>query len=499
MSLPEPVSQDLRGRDKIPAPPADDRRRAESERRLAQLAAVVETSSEALISVAMDGSIMTWNPGAERLFGHTEAEAVGRNITLIVPERDFSSNGIAGGVMREGRAMNVRTERIHKDGSRLTVAVSAAPMRNEAGGIIGVSSVIRDISDALRAEERQKLLMRELAHRGKNLLAVIQSIARHSLTADHCAASVRDGLVERIAAMARTYQSLNAEGFEGAKLSELARLELEPFSSRVRAEGPEILLRTGEAQTFGMMLHELATNAVKYGALSNGAGLVDLTWTVQPSEDGALFAFEWKESGGPPVKAPARGGFGSTLITSVVEQTFASAPVIEFARAGLRYRLEAPLSRVGRRLEERPVRARIRSPRLRAFYDAWRRPGGLLPALEDVLLTMRGEADHLASVEIDASADPPALRFLSIGRALERRLGKYFEGMPGGPALRDIPGSIEATCWQCARTREPVFAFSKFDAGGRGALVLERLVAPCSRDGRAVTHLVWMSVLDEGA
>lgn len=470
--------------------------RAERERRLAQLAAVVETSGEALISVAPDGTIMTWNPAAERLFGHTEAEAVGRNITLIVPERDYTTTGIAGAVLKEGRVVRVRTERFHKNGALVPVSISASPMRNESGEIIGVSSVIRDISGALRAEERQKLLMRELAHRGKNLLAVIQSIARHSLTNKHCTPALRDGFVERIAAMARTYQTLNAEGFEGAKLTELIRLELEPYASRLRADGPDVLLRTSEAQTFGLMLHELATNAAKYGAFLNEVGHVDVTWSIDDNRDEPKFYFEWKETGGPSVRAPSSSGFGTTLISNVVGQSFATKPEIIHARTGLCYRFETPLANLGKRLEANPVRARIQSSRMRAFYDAWWRENGALPSLEDLESTLRTHADYLTVVEIDATTKPAALRFLAIGKT-KASGRKRFDVTLGDKSHRDIPGSIEATYRRCARLGQPMYEFSVLDASLRDQPIWERLFVPCSRDGKSVTNLVGMSIFDD--
>ena len=469
-------------------------RRCDDERRVAQLAAVVETSSEALLSVAPDGTILTWNPAAERLFGYTEAEAVGRNITLISPERDYSPTGIAGSVLKEGRIVRVRTERIHKNGARMPVSISAAPMRNEAGEIIGVSSVIRDNTATLRAEERQQLMMRELAHRGKNLLAVIQSIARHSLTTKGCTVEARDGFIDRVAALARTYQTLNAEGFEGARLSELVRLELEGFSSRVHAFGPDVLLRTNEAQTFGLMLHELTTNAVKFGALSNEDGRVDVIWDVDADAAEPQFIFEWTENGGPVVEARTHRGFGSTLTSSVVEQSFATTPEIEFHREGLRYRFKTALAHVGRRLEASPLRSRIRSKCMRALYDAWWRENGMLPSLEEIEGTTRAYADHVAIAEIDQSTEPAALKFLSIGRNIERGLAKRFDVTLGDANLRDIPGSIEATYRRCARGRDPVYEFSIIDAGGRDPLVLERLIVPCSRDGLQVTNLVGMAI-----
>ncbi len=464
----------------------------ESERRLAQLAAVVETSGEALLSVEPDGTIVTWNPAAQLLFGYTENEAVGRNITLISPRRDYSPAGIAGAVFKEGRVIRMRTERRHKSGALVKVSISAAPMRDQSGGIIGASAVIRDISSILRGEERLKLLMRELAHRGKNMLAIVQSIARQSLTEDECAAEARDSFVERIAAMARTYQTLNAEGFEGARLSELVRLELETWSRRMTAEGPDVLLRTNEAQTFGLMLHELAANAVRHGSLSAETGRVAIAWDIDGDATNPRFKFEWREFGGPAIGAPSRRGFGSTLVTDVVEQSFGARPAMDFAPEGLNYRFSTALSNFGRRIELTPLRARIRSHSMRSFYDSWWREDGGLPSLDDIGPMLADNIDHASVVEIDLSIEPASLRIMSRGKDLPGA-GKRFDVTLGDKSARDIPGSIEATYRRCARQREPMYEFSILDTGEREPLVLERLFVPCSNDGVHVTNIVGMS------
>jgi PAS domain S-box-containing protein len=469
---------------------------AERARRLAHLAAVVETSGEAIISTAIDGRIITWNPAAERLFGYSEAEAVGRHITLIVPKKDLVSLGIASAVVNEGRTMRVRARRSHKSGESVPVSICVAPMRDEAGAIIGVSSIFRDISDMVRAEERQLLLVRELAHRGKNMLAVLQSIARRSLPDRQCKPEARDRLVERIAAMARTYQTMNAEGFEGAKLSELARTELEHFSSRADIDGPDVLLRTSEAQTFGLLLHELATNATKHGALSKETGRVSVEWRIESNAEQPRFVFDWIESGGPRVSAPRTSGFGMALITSVVEQSFSQAPRLEFLRAGFRYHLECPMARIGRRLESSSVRARIRSPRMRGLYDAWRRDGASMPTVEDIMPTLQDLVDNVLLVEFIGSAEPAEMRFIAAGKKL-RTSGPRFDVTLGEGGGRDIPGTVEATYRRCARLRQPMYEFSRLGAGDPDEPINERLFLPCSADGKKVTHVVGMSIFND--
>lgn len=481
------------------ASPLAARRVTLDDRRLAQLAAVVETSSEALLSVAPDGAILTWNPAAARLFGYTEAEAVGRNIAMISPDGEFDSGRITAIVLGEGRVLRFHADRLRKDGTRVPVSINAAPMRNEAGEIIGVSTVIRDRTLAVRAAERQKLLVRELAHRGKNLLAIIQSIARHSLAASDCSGPARERFIARVAGLARTFQTLNAEGFEGARLSELVRLELETWPTRSRADGPDILLRASEAQTFGLMLHELAINAATHGALSVETGEVEARWRLDDGPDAGAgetrFIFEWREIGGPPVEQPAASGFGTTLIRDVVSQSFGAEPVIEFAREGLRYSFEAELSRLGRRLEASPLRARIRSARMRAFHDAWWRENPEPPPIEDLDREIRKNPSQFTIAAIDSSVVPERLRILSWASATVDP-ARRFDVTLGDRSGRDIPGSLEATYRRCARSREPMYEFSEPVPGSREQPLLERLFVPCSQDGKTITHVVGMSVYD---
>ena len=171
-------------------------------------------------------------------------------------------------------------------------------------------------------------------------------------------------------------------------------------------------------------------------------------------------------------------------------------PVVEFARNGLRYRFECPLSLVGRRLESSSLRARIRSPKMRALYDVWRRDGATMPAFGDI----RGEIEELGEnvtlVEFDGSTQPAAMRFIAVSRHLEGN-GRRFDVTLGEGGGRDVPGTIEATYRRCARMRQPMYEFSTLGAGGRNEPILERLFLPCSSDGRNVTHLLSMSIFND--
>ena len=230
------------------------------------------------------------------------------------------------------------------DGSRVSAIVNIRPLMNECGEVTGAINCGFDITERKHAEEHQRFLMHELAHRGGNLLSVIQSIIARTLVGAKPLLEERDTLTRRLQALARSQSALMSKGFEGALLADIIRMEFEGFSDRVMAAGPAILLNSRNAQTFALLLHELATNATKYGALSQpGTGLVEIRWSVVEDGGGARFKFRWQERDGPPVAPPTRSGFGSILLTKLASQDFGAQPAITFAPHGLSYSIDAAL------------------------------------------------------------------------------------------------------------------------------------------------------------
>ena len=152
-----------------------------------------------------------------------------------------------------------------------------------------------EIGERKRAEQRQVLLTNELAHRGNNLLAVVVSIAFRSLSGTRPMTEARDVLIQRLHALARSQSLLINQGFQGAPLEEVVRLEIETFSDRVRTVGPEVMVNPGVAQTFALVVHELSTNAIKHGALSRPEGQIAIQWTIEGVGSEAKFQFQWRE------------------------------------------------------------------------------------------------------------------------------------------------------------------------------------------------------------
>ena len=232
------------------------------------------------------------------------------------------------------------------DGSRVVIVVNILPLKDECGTVTGAVDCFYDITERKDAEERQRFLMNELAHRGKNLLAVVQAVASRTLSGTRPLAEERDILSQRILALAHSQTALVIGGFEGAAVAEIVRLECESFSDRVEVSGPEVRLNRRVAQTFAFVVHELSTNAAKYGALSVPAGRVAITWAIDGAGASARFRFQWRERVGPPVVPPSRRGFGRLLLESAVAQDFGGLPAFRFEPSGLIYEIDAPLQRL---------------------------------------------------------------------------------------------------------------------------------------------------------
>jgi two-component sensor histidine kinase len=193
-------------------------------------------------------------------------------------------------------------------------------------------------------EQRQTLLMGELAHRGKNLLSVIQAIAGQSLRGDRTLDEAREVFIGRLGALAKTYDTLTDESPESVQLNDVVSAGLSSHSERASIRGPAVVVPAKNAQTLALVLHELATNAAKYGALSIPSGRIEVTWEVAGTgSNNERFLLEWTEINGPPADAPTRQGFGSVIITSVVGSELNCVPAMEFTQDGFRYRLECSL------------------------------------------------------------------------------------------------------------------------------------------------------------
>jgi PAS domain S-box-containing protein len=318
-----------------------DRVRADEIRR--QLASIVESSDDAIVSKNLDSVITSWNAGAERIFGYTSDEVIGKSITILMPlDRQDEELGILAKIRKGERIEHYETIRQRKDGGLIDISLTVSPMRNAEGSIIGASKIARDITDRKHAEARQALLTRELHHRTKNLFAVVQAVVSRSFAGKRTVEEAETAVLDRLHSLAQTHMILLEREWHGIDLLELVRNEMRPFSSRVVMSGPTIVLSAQAAQNFALALHELATNAAKYGALSAN-GRVIIEWAADTARQPARFTLHWQERDGPPVTAPKQKGFGSTVLERVMAEYAEQPPHIEFAPGGLNYRVEGPL------------------------------------------------------------------------------------------------------------------------------------------------------------
>jgi PAS domain S-box-containing protein len=232
------------------------------------------------------------------------------------------------------------------DGKIVNLEVSAAPIRDAEGQpILAVSSFV-DVTERKRAEERELLLAREVDHRSKNLLGVVQSIV-HLAQADDVDA-LKTGLTGRIQSLARTHSLLAAARWEGVDLKSLVSDELAPYASavasRVQIDGPPLRLKPAAAQALALVLHELSTNAAKYGSLSAAGGELDVSWTLSSSpREGDRFCLDWSERSGPAVEPPTHRGFGSTVLRSSIERQLKGAVSLNWERTGLVCSIAVPV------------------------------------------------------------------------------------------------------------------------------------------------------------
>jgi PAS domain S-box-containing protein len=292
----------------------------QSEQQLRFLASIVQFSDDAIVSKNLDGIITSWNEGAERIFGYNAEEAVGQPITLIIPQdRQDEERTILTRIRRGERTEHFETIRQHKHGSLIWVSLTISPVKNAEGKIVGASKIARDITKQKRTSDQIATLAREAEHRSKNLLANVQAMV--NLSQADAVADLKKAIGGRIQALANVHSLFVATRWIGAELSTIAGHELAPYSTsgdkRVRIDGPQVLLEPDIAQAVAVSLHELATNAAKYGALSTANGHIDLKWS---HEANGRLNLRWIETGGPTVKPPARRGFGGRVIEQMIAQ-----------------------------------------------------------------------------------------------------------------------------------------------------------------------------------
>ena len=316
----------------------------------AHLAAIVSSSDDAIVSKTLDGTIRSWNEGATRIFGYDASEMIGQPITRIIPpELHAEEKQIIARLQRGERIQHFETVRVAKDGRRISVSLTVSPVRDKLGKVVGASKVGRDITQRKQAEELQRVLIDELNHRVKNTLATVQAIAGQSLVHAKSPAEFVTSFTGRVQALATAHTVLTRSEMRGAEIMDLVREQAllgDVDDARISCSGPLLMLESQAALHLALVLHELATNARKYGALSVPRGRLAVTWEVRRN-GGQNLLLRWAESNGPMVRAPTTRGFGSTLIEQTLRAHGGEAS-LHYRPDGVTCDIKLPLPREAR-------------------------------------------------------------------------------------------------------------------------------------------------------
>ena len=289
---------------------------------------------------------LEWDDGPYRIFGVDPAdfEPTVERIEAMMHPDDREKHALAAIVGAGGSRFQVECRIVRPNGEVRWCCGAGIITRDADGKPVRMNGVTVDITDRKRAEERQVLLAREVDHRAKNTLAVVLSVLRltRAPTTKDFIATVEG----RVHALAATHNLLSATRWEGADLGKIVEEEMAPYQAnhrqRVITDGPAVVLLPATAQAVALALHELATNAAKYGALSTETGTLAVTWRAE----GDALVLDWTETGGPPTAEPARLGFGLTIVRSSIEAQFRGGVSYEWRREGLRCTLSIPAAQI---------------------------------------------------------------------------------------------------------------------------------------------------------
>jgi PAS domain S-box-containing protein len=285
-----------------------------------------------------------WDEGQHRIFGVEPGSftVTPEHVrTLLHPEDWESFSSAMERMFKEGGAYETEFRVRRPNGEIRWCAGTAAASVDAQNRVVRISGVTADITDRKKAEERQALLAREVDHRAKNALALVQAIVR--MTKASSIEAYITAVEGRIKALSRVHTVLSQSRWEGADLTGLVAEELAPYRTndldKVQASGPDILLQPAAAQTLALVLHELVTNAAKYGALSTASGKVKLAWT----SDGRMLGFTWTENGGPSTSKPATLGFGTRIVLASIERQLGGRVTFDWLPQGLSCTFAVPL------------------------------------------------------------------------------------------------------------------------------------------------------------
>ena len=309
---------------------------------------LAENSTDFIGMARTDGSVFYVNDAARRLVGLEGADITQLTIADFFPPEQVETvmREVLPAVDHDGHWAGELSFRHFRTGELIPVLYAVFPVTDAAGTLIGYGTVTRDFRERRRSEDDMRLMNGELAHRLKNVLAVVQSIAAQTLRGVPEANAASQSLSARLVALGAATDVLTDSSWRSADLREVATRALSPhgrIGERLLLSGPAVTLKPELTVAFALALHELATNAAKYGALSNETGHVTLAWSIDGDGDDASFAVCWHEEGGPLVTPPQRKGFGSVLIERSLRSYFSGKAATDYRPEGLVFELEARL------------------------------------------------------------------------------------------------------------------------------------------------------------
>ncbi len=324
----------------------DEARLHESEQRLSMF---IRQSPLGVIVWNADFAVAEWNPAAERVFGYPASEAVGRHASFIIADRSRAQVDEVFRALLERRGGERSTnENTTRDGRTILCEWYNTPLVDADGKVVAVASIVQDVTERKQAERRQTMMMAELDHRVKNNLAAVHSLAQQSIRSATSVEEFRETFMGRLRALERMHNALARSHWEGIGLLQLVQQTLEAYrydqGAQVSIEGEDVTIPARAASPLVMALQELAINAAKYGAFSTQSGRVAVRWTTDNADGGArVLCLVWTESGGPPVSAPTRRGFGSELIEGGIAFELKGTVRLEFPSEGVRCQMIIPL------------------------------------------------------------------------------------------------------------------------------------------------------------
>ena len=322
-----------------------ERKRLERDR--AHLAAIVASSQDAILSHDIDGKITSWNAGAEKIYGYTADEIIGQPMSTLLDDVQINEWPDNLARLQRGELItDIDISRVTKGDRVIYVSLTISPMRDTTGAIIGASAVARDIAQRKAAEDRAEMLMAELDHRVKNVLAVVSSVVTQTLKAGGTVETARAEIEGRIQAISRAHGLLTELGGVESSLRELVGTELRPYEQggNVTMSGDDVVLSSRANLSLALAIHELATNSAKYGALSTKEGHLEVTWCVTGPKGKFELEIMWLETAGPLVAPPSRRGFGTKLIELSLVRGLKAKVNREFLEAGVRCQISVPFT-----------------------------------------------------------------------------------------------------------------------------------------------------------